>query len=478
MSALASSMICAGCGAAAAPEEPYPFRCPNAGSGDDGDHVMTRVLNTAAVRFPEDGEPNPFVRYRALFRAYHLALAHGMSDDDYVDLVRGLDARVAGVDARGFVVTPFGRSDPLSERLDFTRDGGVWVKDETGNVSGSHKARHLMGLLIHLEVVERLGLAPRTGAEAPRLAIASCGNAALAAAVVARAGGRPLDVFIPTTADPAVVARLEALGARLTVCPRQEGINGDPTYHRLQRALREGALPFTCQGPDNGLTIEGGLTLGYEMASALASDGGHLDRLVIQVGGGALASACIQAFHEAVALGVLPAMPRVHAVQTQGGYPLKRAYDLVARRIVGAMVGGLAGPGPSRWSAAEMAEFIRARASSPVVEDELRVAATHRSQFMWPWEVEPRSVAGGILDDETYDWLAVTGGMLRSGGFPVVVSEETLHEANALAREATGINVDHTGSAGLAGLLQLVKEGVVKAHERVAVLFTGVRRQA
>ena len=44
-------------------------------------------------------------------------------------------------------------------------------------------------------------------ARAP-LAIASCGNAALAAAVVARAADRRLRVFIPPDADPAVVARL------------------------------------------------------------------------------------------------------------------------------------------------------------------------------------------------------------------------------------------------------------------------------
>ena len=39
-------------------------------------------------------------------------------------------------------------------------------------------------------------------------------------------------------------------------------------------------------------------------------------------------------------------------------------------------------------------------------------AARHRSAFMWPWETEPHSVADGILDDETYDWLAVVRGML------------------------------------------------------------------
>ena len=78
---------------------------------------------------------------------------------------------------------------------------------------------------------------------------------------------------------------------------------------------------------------------------------------------------------------------------------------------------------------------------------------------MWPWEEEPRSIAHGILDDETYDWLAVVRGMLETGGSPVVVDEPTLEEANELAREATGIDVDHTGSSGLAGLLHLARQG-------------------
>ena len=122
----------------------------------------------------------------------------------------------------------------------------MWVKDETGNVSGSHKARHLFGLLVHLEVVERLGLADP--AHRPHLAIASCGNAALAAAVVAAAGGRVLDVFVPVDADPPVVARLEQLGAHLTVCPRQPGVPGDPTYHRLRQALDRGRAPVHLPG--------------------------------------------------------------------------------------------------------------------------------------------------------------------------------------------------------------------------------------
>jgi threonine synthase len=91
---------------------------------------------------------------------------------------------------------------------------------------------------------------------------------------------------------------------------------------------------------------------------------------------------------------------------------------------------------------------------------------------MWPWESEPTSIATGILDDETYDWCAVVTGMLETGGWPVVVSEEQLRQANELARSATVIDVDPTGSAGLAGLMEASQD-----EEQVAVLFTGKRRE-
>jgi len=436
----ASRLVCAGCGAEPAPFDPYPFRCPGAASGDDVDHVLRRILDLGALRFPDEvPEPSPFLAYRTLLHPYHLARAGGLADDGFCALVRRLDAEVAALDGHGFTATPLSRNAPLSDALGLSRAGGVWVKDETGNVSGSHKARHLFGVLLQLEVAERLGLADASARR--ELAIASCGNAALAAAVVAAAGGRVLRVFVPPDADPLVLARLEELDARITTCPR-DGRPGDPTVRALLRALDDGALPFTCQGNLNGLAIEGGETLGWE----LVSSGVAFDRLVVQVGGGALASACIQGFAEAVALGALAASPRVDTVQTEGAWPLRRAFDAVVER--------------------------GARAEA------LRFAARHRSAFMRPWEATPASVAHGILDDETYDWLAVVEGMLATGGRPLVVGEETLLRANALAREASGIAVDHTGTAGLAGLLALREAGELDDDERIVVLFTGVARTA
>jgi threonine synthase len=434
--------------------EPYPFRCASAGH-DDVDHVMVRVLDTAALRFPRGGEPDPFARYRSLMHAYHLAMAAGLDDREYTELVEALGRAVAAVDSRGFRVTPLHRSALLSDRLGFSPRGGVWIKDETGTVSGSHKGRHLMGLLIYLEVAERIGLT--AAADRPDLAIASCGNAALAAAVVARAGGRGLRVFVPVDAQAAVVARLRALGSDVVPCPRQPGQPGDPAYLRLRQELASGAVPFTCQGNENGLAIEGGQTIAYELATQLA--GMPMDHIVIQVGGGALASACAQGLREAAELGAVPRVPRLHTVQTAGAHPLQRAYERVRATLPAADHDGApAGP----WRADD-------------IEHALATAARHRSDYMWPWESEPASIASGILDDETYDWRAVVGAMLATGGQPVFVTEDRLAEANVLG-SATGIPVDPTGSAGLAGLLDLRQAGVVGADERVTVLFTGARR--
>jgi threonine synthase len=446
----ASTICCAGCGSVPDPADPYPFRCPRAGT-DDADHVLTRVLNPAAVRFPPAPAPdtNPFLVYRTLMHSYHVATARGLPDGAYRDLVASLDASVAAVDGHGFRATPFSRSPELSDALGFDGDGdgGVWVKDETGNVSGSHKGRHLMGVLIHLAVMERCGLTDP--ASRPDLAIASCGNAALAAAVVAWAGGWRLTVFVPPDAQASVVRQLHDLGANVIACPREPGPPGDPAYLALRRELDRGALPFTTQGPENGLAIEGGLTLGYELVTDLAHD--RLDHLIIQVGGGALASSTIQALREAADLGALGQMPAIHTVQTTGAHPLERAYQRVR-----ALLPDEPAPDAIRKTMAE--------------------AAQHRSAFMQPWPQEPASVATGILDDETYDWRAVVEGMLTTGGRPLVVSEDSLTQANRLAVARTGIPVDPTGSSGLAGLLEMRRSGQVGDHDRVAVLFTGLER--
>ena len=50
MGATASGFVCTGCRRELDPATPLPFRCPDAGTGDDVDHVLTRRFDADAVR--------------------------------------------------------------------------------------------------------------------------------------------------------------------------------------------------------------------------------------------------------------------------------------------------------------------------------------------------------------------------------------------------------------------------------------------
>jgi threonine dehydratase len=193
--------------------------------------------------------------------------------------------------------------------------------------------------------------------------------------------------------------------------------------------VAEGAVPFGVQGTENVWCLDGGRTIGWEMTEAVAG----VNRVFIQVGGGAFASCVGDAFAHT------SPHTRLHAVQTQGCAPLARAW------LHAANTGGTKDAG-TRWT-----------------------------QCMWPWETEPHSLADGILDDETYDWISVLNSMTDSGGQPVVATEDQIESALALAQRTTSIDVSPTGSAGLAGLMALRAE--IGDHERVAVVFSGVLRR-
>lgn len=459
-----TTLRCTGCGAVAPPasEAPYPFRCLGAAPGDDIDHVLSRSLDAEGLAFPAGDEANPFERYRVFFHSYHVAREGGLSDEVYLEIVRDLDARVADVAGRGFAVTPFFEAPVLGAELGCARGGAVWVKDETGTPGDSHKARHLMGLALYLAVIDELGLSP-PGAPPP-LAVASCGNAAYAAAVIARAINHKLRVFVPPDVEPDVEVRLSALGAERVYCPREAGEAGDPCVRRFRSAVAEGALAFACQGSEAGLTLDGGATIGHEIAGS----GARVDRVFVQVGGGALASSVARGLEDAKRLGKIERMPRFYAVQTRAVAPLRRAWELAAARII-----ARAGGDPSAPDA-ERAARIR-EVDPSLIEEELAFAARRRSAFMWPWERASRSLARAILDDETYDWLAIVRMMLLTGGRPILVDEPELELAHSLARGTTGVPVGPSGSAGLAGVIELLTQEPEAAGDKIAVIFSGTR---
>jgi threonine dehydratase len=217
---------------------------------------------------------------------------------------------------------------------------------------------------------------------------------------------------------------LDRLGARINVCERRAADPpGDPAMLRCREAVATGSIPFTVQGPENALCLDGGRTLGWEIGDALPASGGPW-RAIVQVGGGALA-ACVGA-------GLGPAV-RLDTVQAEGCAPLAAAWKRLAGR-----------EHPER----EWPDVMQA----------------------WP---EPRSLADGILDDETYDWIADVEAMRVSGGHPIVAAESDIVRAHALAI-AAGFDASATGSAGLAGALAARDE--LAGDERLIVVMSGVAR--
>jgi threonine synthase len=66
--------------------------------------------------------------------------------------------------------------------------------------------------------------------------------------------------------------------------------------------------------------------------------------------------------------------------------------------------------------------------------------------------------------------------MASTGGSAVVADEDTLAQGHDQAQNVAGVAASATGSAGLAGVLQLQREGLIQPGARVGVLLTGVRR--
>ena len=365
------------------------------------------------------GEQNPFVRYRERLDAYAGVEAGDLTDAEFVDLVERLNERVVEVAGVGFAVTPVIDGAELASALGL--DVELTIKSEVDNVAGSHKARHLFGVALHLLI------AALRGEQLPeRLAIASCGNAALGAATVARALDIAVDVFVPTWADQVTVDALGELGARLTQCERREGEVGDPCYHRFREAVDDGARSFSVQGTDTPTTFDGGRTLGWEIAEQAPT----CDALYVQVGGGALATSVAMA---------LPGR-RVYPVQAEGCAPLARAWKRLSPDF----------------------DFV--------------AAAEAPDEYMTPW-IDPSSFATGILDDVTYDWLALLRQTHASGAVPLVASEQAIHGAFTTARDVTGLNVCSTGTAGLAGLIEHTETlHTASGREHAVVIFSGVHR--
>ena len=98
---------------------------------------MRGVEISALTRPPSTGNRPPATDLQPL-----PSLSSPLSDAEYTALVTALDERIKAIDGTGFVTTPLMYSDELQ----------AFIKNESGQVAGSHKARHLFNVMIYLQV--------------------------------------------------------------------------------------------------------------------------------------------------------------------------------------------------------------------------------------------------------------------------------------------------------------------------------------
>ena len=466
------------------------FACPHSREGEE--HILHKIIDGKphiASRIKDSWDNPAANRPTRSFEVFRTAMGSNdlLGDEAYLSLLGGIDRQMKAFEGKIFQVLPLVESRRLAEALG--RKGHISIKDETSNITGSHKGRHLMGTLFYLEALRKLRKEKRKRI----LTIYSCGNAALAAAAVARAGQYELHAFVPDDVEKTVMDMLAERGAIVEIISRDSTGKGDPCYLAFQRAILEkGWIPFSCSGNDNWSNIEGGETLGWEMILQLKD---VLSSLIIQVGGGALARAVSQAWNEFHQLGVVAYLPKVYACQPEGGFPFVRAYYLVLKKI--ASQNGLrfdlyydvnadpktelkkitAFSTKQQSQIEDLIDFVKANFHNDAVQNTLTYLLKHRHEFMWAWDGDPpRSLARGILDDITYDWYYLLLDILRTGGKAEILLEKNIEKAYQLSRDFTDISVSHSGVSGLAGLIQLEETGFINRSENVGLFFTGIDR--
>jgi threonine synthase len=182
------------------------------------------------------------------------------------------------------------------------------LKDESGNPTGSFKAR---GLSLAVNRARELG--------APGVQLASAGNAALALTAYAAAAGLPARVALPADTPHTIFERCREYGA--------EVLSGPGTLVEVGKLLEpEKEKYWTLSTLREPYRAEGKKTMGLELAEQF---GWELpDWIVYPLGGGTGIVGMHKAFAELEALGLIgPKRPRFVAVQAAGCAPIVRAWE-------------------------------------------------------------------------------------------------------------------------------------------------------
>ena len=202
--------------------------------------------------------------------------------------------------------TPMRRAERLADALGI---GELWLKDDTGNPTGSFKDRVVS---VATTVARSFGF--------DTVACASTGNLANATAGHAAVAGLKSYIFVPHDLERAKIVATAAFGATVVAV---KGNYDD--VNRLCSEVAE-ALPWAFVNVNvRPFYAEGSKTLGFETAEQL---GWALpDHVVVPIASGALLTKINQGFRQLVAVGLVEDRPvRISGAQATGCAPVATAF--------------------------------------------------------------------------------------------------------------------------------------------------------
>lgn len=196
--------------------------------------------------------------------------------------------------------TPMVRLSHCKDRLPVA--GNVFLKLECLQVTGSFKARGAMNRLRSLPA-DRL---------ASGIVTASGGNHGIAVARTAHVAGVPACAYLPASASPAKLARIEAWGTEIAVV---DGVWDKANEAAFDHSRRTGAVYFHPFADRDVVAGQG--TLGIEILEDLP----EIDAILVAIGGGGLISGI------STALRAKKPDTRIIGVEPVGSPTLKASLD-------------------------------------------------------------------------------------------------------------------------------------------------------
>lgn len=223
----------------------------------------------------------------------------------------------SNVEAAWRLIKPHVRRTPAIELLagSFGLEAPLALKLESLQVSGSFKGRGAFHKLLASKV-------PAAG-----IIAASGGNHGAAAAYAARALGHKAEIFVPTIASPAKVARLRSYGA---VVHQIGAVYAEARAASERRAAETGALLVPAY--EDPVVFAGAGSVALEFAEQA-----RFDTLLVAVGGGGLIAGCAAAVGQTVKIVAVETdgTPTLHEA-LRAGHPVEVKISGIAADALGA----------------------------------------------------------------------------------------------------------------------------------------------